>query len=329
MRHLAALVLLFAPAAPAAAAELCNETSFVLETALGWRGSNGVIVEGWTRLRPGECVETGPDFDPESGETLYLYARSTAAYLGGIREWRGEAGLCVAETDFAVEGVRNCAALGMERRGFLALTGDSLRRATLMEPADFGTRAEEAGMQRLLQSAGYNIRVIDGLAGRRTQGEVARFVTDRGLPANLPRAEIIDALEATALQRNAEAGLIICNETGGPAAAAIARQRGDIWESRGWWRLQPGGCTRVLATRLEAADVFYYAERLTGAAHPPALNGGTERFCQAPSRFLAEGRSGCAQRGYTEAGFRRIPEPVDGTARIELRPADFATGGAP
>ncbi|MEN0653630.1 MULTISPECIES: DUF1036 domain-containing protein [Hyphobacterium] len=318
----AALVAtLLLPLSRAEAAELCNETSFIAQVALAWREDDRILVEGWTRLRPGECVEAGPDIDPGSDEPLLFYARSSAAYLEGVREWRGPITLCVGPSDFAVEGITDCEPLGLEPRGFMLLEGEHRQRAVLIEPADFGDRAQEAGTQRLLQAAGYDIRAIDGVEGQRTFRAIANFVRDAGLPRTPERPELIDAIEAAAINRNTRLGLRICNDTDERAAVAIARQRGDIWESRGWWRLEPGSCTRAIAARLASADIWYYAE-LLGETRRPLL-GGTERFCFAPSRFSAEGRTACAARGYAEAGFARIAEPVEGLSTVTLTNGNF------
>lgn len=306
----------------AEAAELCNETSYIAEVALGWREGDRVLVEGWTRLRPGECVEAGPDIDPDSSDPLLLYARSSAAYLEGVREWRGPVTLCVGPSDFAVEGITDCDALGLEPRGFIVLGGDHRQRAVLDEPLNFGDRAQEAGTQRLLQAAGYDIRNIDGVEGQRTYRAIASFVSDAGLPRTPERPQLIDALEAVALNRNSRLGLRLCNETPVPVAAAIARQRGDIWESRGWWRLEPGACSRAIAARLTTADIWYYAETLEGGRRP--LMGGTDGFCFAPSRFNAEGRTDCTTRGYAEGRFSRIPAPEEGQSIVTLTDAMFA-----
>ncbi|MEE2525482.1 DUF1036 domain-containing protein [Hyphobacterium sp. HN65] len=316
------IALLLLPAAPARAADICNETSFIVEVALGWvTESSEIAVEGWTRVRPGECVESGPTFDPESDRPLLFYARSTAAYLGGVREWGGQLDLCVGASDFAVEGVSDCESLGLDRRGFDILRGDHRLRTVLVEPADYGDDAQEAGTQRLLRDAGFDIRTIDGLEGRRTFRAISAFVQAEGLPSTPPRAELIDALEAAAIRRNADAGLVICNETEGRIAVALGRQRNEEWESRGWWRLDAGGCARLLAEHLDEANAWFYAER-TGDT-PGRLQGGTESFCYSPSRFVAEGRTECAGRGYGTGLFRIIPDPVDGTSRIALTINDF------
>jgi hypothetical protein len=72
----------------------------------------------------------------------------------------------------------------------------------LVELADYGDRAEEAGLQRLLQSAGYDINVIDGYAGRRTRRQIAAFEAISTAAFGADRSELIEALHQRALERN-------------------------------------------------------------------------------------------------------------------------------
>ena len=102
----------------AQAGQVCNETSFMVEAAKAWRTPTGLAVEGWARIAPGGCAEIGPSTSSDQ----YLYARTTRAYLGGVREWRGSLDICVDETDFAFEGVADCETLGLETRKFRQLT---------------------------------------------------------------------------------------------------------------------------------------------------------------------------------------------------------------
>ncbi|MGJ3232528.1 MAG: DUF1036 domain-containing protein [Oceanicaulis sp.] len=315
---LAGLLSALAFTAPARAGEVCNETSFMVEVAKAWRTPSGVAAEGWVRIAPGGCGEIGPG--PETDQ--YLYARSTTAYLGGVREWRGGLDVCVDETDFQIEGVADCAALGLETRQFRQLDEAERSRAVLVELADFRERAEEAGLQRLLQAAGYDIRVIDGYAGRRTRRQIEAFESDVGRSFGADRAGLIEALHAQAVERNANAGLRICNDAGLPLAAAVSRAEGQAYITRGWWRVEPGACAQPLAERLTAGEVFVHARLIEGAAMRPLARAETA-FCVAPGRFSTELREGCRDLGYEAATFRPAPEPENGGATLRLTDRDF------
>jgi len=306
----------------AEAAELCNETSYIVEAATAWPVEGGVAIEGWTRLRPGDCATVASDVDLDGDQPIFFYAKSSIAYLGGVREWRGTVPLCVDEADFEVVANTRCASLGMASRDFFIREGDDRERTVFVEPDSFGSRANVAGIQRLLQSAGYPINGVDGLDGRSTRRAVASFLSDAGISGTPGDGALIDALEARALERNAASGMTVCNTADGDIAVAIGLQVGEIWQSRGWWRIHANECARVLAARLETANTFYFAERINTAGRR-GLVGGGETFCVAPARFVAEGRTDCAERGYAPADFHRIPEPADGGVRVTLDESEF------
>ena len=64
--------------------QLCNQTSFVIEAATGRPDGEEVIVEGWTRLRPGQC-RTAIQGPLKSG-VYFVFARSSKAHRGGQRD---------------------------------------------------------------------------------------------------------------------------------------------------------------------------------------------------------------------------------------------------
>lgn len=300
--------------------EVCNHTSFVVEAAKAWRTDAGMAARGWTLIPPGACqsVPAPPD------TRQYLYARTTLAYSDGVREWRGDEAVCVDDADFAYEGGANCAAQGMQARGFRELSPDERQRAVLVEPDEWGDAARDAGLQRLLRAAGYQMRVIDGVAGRNTRARIAEFEADIGERFGDDSGALMRAIHERALERNASAGLSVCNEAGAPVAVATGSTRGPVDESRGWWRIEPGECARVLGGWLEEGEVFVYAKRLAGEGDPQPLIGGEDAFCIAPARFRAEARSDCAGRGYQTAGFRPAPEIEDGSSTLTVTEADFS-----
>lgn len=307
----------------ASAADICNETSFVAEVAVGWTVEGGVAIEGWTRVRPGECEEVATSANLLADQPIFYYAKSSLAYLGGVREWRGTVPLCVDEADFEVVANTRCAALGLAAREFFIREGDDRERTVLAEPADYGRRSSAAGIQRLLQSAGYAVTGVDGYEGASTRRAISRFLADAGISGRPDDAALIDALEERALQRNSGSGLTLCNEADGDISVAVGHRVGEIWQSRGWWRIHAGNCARLLASRLESDNAFFYAERVSASGRR-AMTGGNESFCLAPARFVAEGRIECAERGYTTANFRRVSTPTDGGVRMSVSESDFA-----
>ncbi len=313
-----AVLCLFAPSAHAQAGEVCNETSFVIEVAKAWRDSDGLNVRGWTRILPGDCAEIGPGPDVDQ----YLYARSTAAYLGGVREWRGAQGACVDDEDFEIQGVGDCAALGLQERAFRRLSPSERARTVLAEPSDFGTRAQEAGLQRLLQSAGYEIDVIDGYTGRRTRRQITTFQNDIDANFGSDQIGLMEALHERALERNSAAGLRVCNEARSPIATAVARATGDGYEARGWWRIEPGTCARPLALRLTDGEVFVHARLLEGSSER-LLTASEEIFCVGAGRFTTERRDRCGDTGFQAARFRPTPPVTNGAVRLDLTEDDF------
>ncbi len=323
MRHwilvsLLALAALLAAPSNARAGEVCNETSFVIEVAKAWRTADGLNVQGWTRLLPGGCTEVGPGPDIDQ----YLYARSTQAYLGGVREWRGGQPACVDDDDFEIQGVGDCAALGLQERAFRRLSEAERERTVLAELANYGNRAEEAGLQRLLQSAGYEILEIDGYTGRRTRRQIAAFQNDIDTNFDSDRVGLIEALHERALQRNASSGLEVCNATRSTVATAVARATGDGYEARGWWRIEPGGCARPLALRLTDGEVFVHARLLEGTQER-LLTATDEIFCVGAGRFTTDRRERCGDTGFQAATFRPTPTVENGSVRMELREEDF------
>lgn len=311
---LAAVLSAAALTGPALAGEVCNETSFMVDVAKAWRSATGLTAEGWTRIAPGACAQVGPGADTDQ----FLYARSTPAYPGGVREWRGALDVCVDETDFSFEGVANCSALGLQTRQFRRLNQAERTRAVLVELDDFGDRAEEAGLQRLLQVNGYDIRLIDGFAGRRTRRQVAAYEAEVGREFGDDRAGLIEALHARALERNTRSGLRVCNDARSAMAAAISRVREGETQVRGWWRIEPGACLRLIPDRLAAGEAHVHVRLLTdqGERH---LTGADRPFCIAPGRFVSDNPDGCERHGFVLASFRAAPAPDAETGGVTLR----------
>src|ERR1700755_829161 len=94
---LAALPLAVAPQ-PAQAAQrqgwiVCNATSYILQGAIARPQSGKQIVEGWIRMRPGECRQAVAA--PLTKGNYLLFAQSAPAHRGGQQVWTGDRQLCV------------------------------------------------------------------------------------------------------------------------------------------------------------------------------------------------------------------------------------------
>ena len=184
--------------------QVCNETSFVLEAATGRPDGRAILVQGWTRLRPGECrAAVGA---PLARGTHYLYARTSSAHRGGRRQWGGDARLCIDNTSsFTIENPPQCATMGLEERRFrrVQINKRDSWRTSFSEATQYTlTRARQQGLQRLLDDAGYDLR--EGRRGadpRRIAQAIAQFRQTARLAPNASESQLIDALETAARRR--------------------------------------------------------------------------------------------------------------------------------
>ena len=309
--------------------DVCNETSFVLRFASAYIRSDRMQVAGWTSIQPGACTTVNPPKD----SPRFLFAESLPIHRGGIREWKGSFELCAAEDDFSSDATDNCQLKNMETRDYFAVDPAETRTA-FIEPSDFGENAETAGLQRLLQDAGYRITRIDGLSGRRTLRTIASAKADLEQDKNATHQELMAALIPKTEETRNTVGLDICNDSTQRVYGAIAIQEDGNWSSRGWWPVDVGECVKPFDRSLIGTQAHIYAlqETQTEDGHP-----GPDRrlrsevvtpapFCIAESRFAALGREKCQEQGYSAVDFRPLADDVD-VQVIRLTDADFVEGG--
>lgn len=308
---------------PTAEWQVCNETSFVLRTASAFMRGASLKAKGWDDILPGACIT---HITPASGPR-FLFAESIDAHKGGIREWKGQTGLCVdPDSDFSADAVADCRLLNQVERDYLAVRpGEPLTK--LVEPADYGRqKALIAGQQRLLQDAGYEISRIDGIAGRRTSSLLRRFRSDNDLPSSLSGEALLRAMVDVARKAAKESGLELCNGSSATIWTAIATRDEGRWRSRGWWRAAPDECVQPLNLPLPGTQAHFFALQDDGADGDLWMRTVSTRpaqFCIAESRFDAIGNEMCADQGYTVANFRPV-ETEETFARIRLTDADFS-----
>ncbi|MEE9379923.1 MAG: DUF1036 domain-containing protein [Hyphomonadaceae bacterium] len=303
---------------------VCNQTSFVIEAAVARPDAESIIVEGWTKLRPGSCEIVMPG--PLRPGVHYLYTHSSEAHRGGTREWAGDQELCVDPSgSFSIENLPDCSAMGLASREFRPVLIERKNdwRTNLTETDEYSLeKARSAGIQRLLVDASVFSGAIDGLIRRRTRAAIAAFLEEKGLPADTSDNDLIDILEQEATTKARNLGLTLCNRTKSRVWSAIARRKGDGWESRGWWLLEAGGCARVIDEPLVQTEHFIYAEKDDdGDAY--TLTRASDRFCISRSKFAILGRDACTAHAYQTALFASTPPPQDNRLVYEFFDRDF------
>jgi uncharacterized membrane protein len=309
--------------------QLCNQTSFILEAATGRPDNRAVVVQGWIRLRPGECKIAAPAPLPRG--VHYVYARTSPAHRGGRRQWGGDARLCIDPTaSFAVQNPPSCEQMGLEERTFrrVQINKRDSWRTNFAEASPYTLyTARSQGLQRLLGDAGYDVRTASGGSDpRRAAGAIQRFRTEANVPANATEDQIIDQLENASRRRAAAIGLTLCNRTSGRIWSAVARRRGEGWESRGWWPLGPGACARAIDDPLLQTVYFVHAA-LESAQGERYLAAAGETFCSSPTKFAILGRERCAERYYDETLFTAISSDGREGLVVEFADADFLPPG--
>ncbi len=307
---------------------LCNQTSYIVEVSTGRPDGKAVLVSGWLRLRPGECKLAANA--PLTRGVHYSHARTSSAHRGGRRQWSGASRLCVdPQSSFAIENPPNCQAMGLEERSFRDIRinkRDSWRTIfSEANPYSLAT-ARTAGLQRLLSDAGYEAATPSGnYDPRRMAAAISRFRTERDAQASTEE-QLIDALESNARRRAEAIGLTLCNRTAGRVWSAVARRRGEGWESRGWWALGPGGCARTIDDPL--IQNFYFVQALLESPQGTReLANGGESFCTSPAKFAILGREKCGERAYDIGLFTPItPQGREGII-VEFFERDFLPPG--
>lgn len=309
---------------------LCNQTSYILEAATGRPDGRAVVVQGWIRLRPGQCGVAAPA--PLARGVHYVYARTVNAHRGGRRQWGGDAKLCIdPSASFAVENPPSCEQMGLEERDFrrVQINKRDSWRTSFAEANPYtlyGARSQ--GLQRLLADAGYDSRTASGGTDpRRAATAIQRFRDDAKLPASATEDQLIDALEAAARRRAAAIGLTLCNRTSGRIWSGVARRRGEGWESRGWWPLGPGACARAVDDPLVQNVYFVHAVMETPQGERYLAAPGTS-FCTSPTKFAILGRERCGERYYDESLFTPITSDGREGLVVEFFDADFLPVGA-
>ena len=306
-RHLGAILLfgtiaLASAVSPASAAlKLCNRTSYVLYASTASEVAGAMRTQGWLRIVPGSCAVAIAG--TLSASPYYVYARTSHAHSGPAHAWGGHTGLCVKDIDYTLDtplGAPRCQSDDAFARPFATLmTGgktDWTTTFTQTPPLASWNAARQAGVARLLGDVGYKL-------GPGRGGSIGtaldQFRTRMKLAADAGLTDLFDALETEAMKVASPSGYAICNDTDAPVWAALGYMSGKTAIARGWWKVMPGACARAIATRLTWDRVYLLVE---GHGNRRLVSG-KENFCVAGIAFEIEGRTHCAARGLTTAGF--------------------------
>ncbi len=291
---------------------LCNKTSYTLSAAIGYVDAERLATRGWWRLRPGQCKvvlteKTNPG-------RYFVYAEAIPGHQGDLRTWSGDKPLCVENGGFF--NLRNqevCRDTPSAQRNFFdvevtpAANGDW--QTDFAEASNFTVySAEVAGVQRLLRDVGHEVSRIDGSLGRQTRAALAAYRKSKGFSQEAKiDDQLIDALIDEANARDEKRGFFFCNKTGAPVWSAIgAPGANEAYDSKGWWRLEPGACSKVLKGELEADHYYVYGLVEEPDGNERRLAGGDKKLCVNPVRFDVSNASPCEDQELEEAVFKRV-----------------------
>lgn len=116
-----ALAVAAVPAAARADFKICNDTASRIGVAIGYSDASGQpATEGWWTIASQTCEVMLRGNLPS--RRIYIHAVDYDQGGG----WGGDRQFCTDKTEFTISGVRDCAAYGYERAGFLEIdTGGS------------------------------------------------------------------------------------------------------------------------------------------------------------------------------------------------------------
>lgn len=290
---------------------LCNRTSYRMEAAVGLEKRANVSTRGWFRVDPGQCrqiVDGALDTD-----MVYVHARTPPIYGTAPLPQNGTAEFCVRDGTFEIANARGCP-ISQQVRFSAARPSDSTKGpvVNLAEEADYDdTQARLAGIQRLLVIAGYDATPIDGVQGGRTQAALAKFLSDRKLPADAPEAAtFFDTLMTAALNPEG-VGFSWCNDTKYTVMASLGVVEMGAIVTRGWYRVAAGQCLRP-DLRGDPHRLYSYAEAVDGNGRvirngeTPLAWGGNVALCTRDGRFELSDHKDCGTRGLNSAGFTLV-----------------------
>lgn len=335
MRLILLSVLLFVVSSGGASAKysFCNKSSYALSAAIGYVDGDRLATRGWWRLRPGQCKVVLTE-QAKPGR-YFVYAEAIPGHKGPLRTWSGDTALCVENNGFF--NLRNqdvCRDDPMRQRKFFNVevteAADGAWQTDFTEASTYTVySAEVAGVQRLLSDVGRDAGRVDGAMGRATQRALANFRKEKGLPDGYNiDDDLIDALIEDANAREAKLGFFYCNKTNEAIWSAVAEpQESDVYQSKGWWKIEPGECAKIIKGALEK-DHYYVYGLIEDSAGDRTLTGGETNFCINLVMFSAANDLACSDQDLEEVAFRKIEIGGAESATFDFLPEMFTAAPA-
>lgn len=325
----AAAFALLAFAVPARADfQLCNRMSYVVEAAIGLQQSGALVTRGWYRIDPGLCrVIIDGEVD---ADRYYVHARALPPYGNSPTALAANAELCVGRQHFIIPAAgRGCSRSGQQLARFTEVSPNRTETGWgvyLGEEPDYNDeQAQLAAVQRLLTINGYDANPIDGVKGRKTDAALASFLKDRNLPPESANAPGLFDLLLDAVRKKSESGgFMWCNETTNTVMAVIANEDRGAIVTRGWYRIEPGKCTRPEVVA-RARRVYSYAEALDDQGQllkrdgKPLAWGGRTMLCTRDGSFEVTDQKECVSRGLSTAGFASVELAARGATTLRFK----------
>lgn len=332
MRFFFFVVFLFAITATGASAKysLCNKSSYALSASIGYVDGDRLATRGWWRLRPGQCKVALTE--QTNAGRYFVFAEAIPGHQGPLRTWSGDTPLCVENSGFF--NLRNqdvCRDDPMRQRKFfdVEVTEDAAGnwQTDFTEANNYTVySAEVAGVQRLLTDMGEDVGRVDGALGRSTQRVLANYRKKKGLAEGTSiDDELIDALIDDANAREAKLGFFYCNKTDDPVWSAIGEPNDDeSYGTKGWWKLAPGDCAKIIKGDLEH-DHYYVYGVIEDALSERAITGGDKALCIKAVMFNANNEVACTDQDLDESLFRRVEIGGSSSATFDFLPEMFAS----
>jgi len=305
--------------------DVCNHSSFVVDTALGLEVPDGAATQGWFRVLPGACRDILREGVGAHG--FLIHARPLPAYPTHAESAEAGMPLCVRDGDFVIAGAQTCNRDGQYQVPFAQVVPEirAGRRVIVLDEAVAYRRPEAviAGIQRLLRLKGYDVGLIDGVKGRRTARAVDAFVAEFGLD-NTRETDVLRALVRAMADAPNQHAPQFCNDTSVRVMLAVGLKTGDRTETHGWFPLSPGACETPLAAPLFSGVLYTFAEAVDLAGVSLVFNGqplawgGDVALCTKNLQFHIKDHDACAARGLLTTGFRAWDLPEAGPLVIRF-----------